>query len=65
MRIQELRKERGMSQLELAARLGVGQPTVSNWESGYAVPRTQQLPDIARVLQVSIDRLFDEADETH
>ena len=65
MRIKELRKERGLSQLELAARMGVGQTAVSNWESGYALPRTQQLPDLARVLQVSIDRLFDEADETH
>ena len=65
MRIKELRKERGMSQMELAARLGVGQTAVCNWESGYALPRTQQLPDIARVLQVSIDRLFDEADGTN
>lgn len=60
MRIKELRRNAGMSQLQLAAGMGVAQNCVSQWETEVALPRTRQLPDLARVLGVEISELFDE-----
>lgn len=59
--IERLRKKRGMTQTELAAVLGVSQANISMWESGEALPRTDKLPALARILSCTIDELF--ADE--
>ena len=56
-RIQELRKQRGMSQEALGDALGVSRQAVSKWENG-GVPDTYLLPTISKVLGVSIDALF-------
>lgn len=58
MRIRELRSKSEMSQSNLASEMGVAQTTVSQWELEIALPRTRQLPDLARVLGCSIDELF-------
>lgn len=58
MRIRDLRIAKSMSQCELAVNCGVSQSVISQWESGVALPRTRQLPDLARVLGCSIDELF-------
>lgn len=58
MRIRDLRIAINMSQCELAADCGVSQSVVSQWETGTTLPRTRQLPDLARVLGCSIDELF-------
>lgn len=58
MRIKELRKQANKTQMQLAAEMGVAQNCVSGWETGVALPRTRQLPDLARVLGCSIDELF-------
>lgn len=39
--IRRMREARGLTQAELAARLGVGQRTVGNWERGETVPRNR------------------------
>lgn len=44
------REELGLDQAELGRRVGVGQQTVSRWESGRAVPRPDRLPALAEVL---------------
>lgn len=64
MRIKELRLERGMDQVNFAARMGVSQSTVSEWERELYLPKARQLPLLARVLGCSIDELFapDETD---
>lgn len=63
MRIKDLRIESKMSQAELANGMGVLQNTVSQWESEVALPRTRQLPDLAKLLGCTISDLFAEPEE--
>ena len=58
MRVRALRKAAGMSQNQLAECMGVAQNCVSQWETETALPRTRQLPDLARALNCSIDEPF-------
>ena len=58
MRVRALRKAAGMSQNQLAECMGVAQNCVSQWETETALPRTRQLPDLAKALNCSIDELF-------
>lgn len=60
LRIRELRQARGLSQARVAADMGVSKPSVCKWETGVSVPRTEILPQLARVLGCSIDELFDD-----
>lgn len=60
MRIKELRVAAGMTQGELAAGMGVNQNTISQWEHEVVLPRTRQLPELARLLGVSFNELFAE-----
>lgn len=62
MRIKELRVAAGITQGELAIGMSVNQNTISQWEHEVVLPRTRQLPDLARLLGVSINELFAEAD---
>lgn len=45
--------------MDLAADMGVNQTTVSMWETEGALPKTRQLPALARVLGVPISELFE------
>ena len=60
MKIKELRKEKCLSQCELAELLSVQRSTVAKWETGRTFPRTEQLPKLARALNCTIDELFGE-----
>lgn len=63
-RVQELRKERGMSLTELAERAGVAKSYISSLERDIQKnPSIQFLEKIANVLKVPVDRLI-EQDET-
>lgn len=62
MRIKELRVAAGMTQGELAAGMGVNQNTISQWEHEVVLPRTRQLPELARLLGVNFNELFANAD---
>lgn len=52
LQIKQWRLDAGLTQDELAARLGVKQQTISDWESGRARPTVTRAPDIARHLGV-------------
>ena len=54
-----LRKDKGMTQAELAQLLGVTNKAVSKWETGEAMPETSLLIPIARIFGVSVDELLD------
>lgn len=54
-RIAELRKERGLSQKELASAIGVHQTSVSQWETGKTNPDFGSLCDLCSFFDLSID----------
>lgn len=56
--IQTLRKGRGLSQKELAGRLGVSFQAVSKWETGENLPDTAILLDLASELDTTTDKLL-------
>ena len=55
------RKARGLSQEELASRLGVSRQAVSKWESGASDPSTTNLLALAKLFGVSAEELLKEA----
>jgi transcriptional regulator with XRE-family HTH domain len=62
MKIRELRENMGLTQQQLASRCGVAQSVVSAWEAEINLPRTKQLPHLAKILDVPIEDLFEEQD---
>ena len=62
-RIKAARKAKGMSQENLAEKLGVSFQAVSTWEQGKFIPDSDHLPALAKELELSLDALF--AEEEH
>lgn len=56
--IAKRRKEKGMTQGELAERLSVSNKTISKWETGVGLPDISILVDLASVLDISVDDLL-------
>lgn len=56
--IAALRKERGMTQLELAGQLGVTDKAVSKWERGLSCPDLYTFPRLAEILGASVEELM-------
>lgn len=56
--IRQYRKEAGMTQEEMADRLGVTAPAVNKWENGNSNPDIELLAPIARLLHISLDTLM-------
>jgi transcriptional regulator with XRE-family HTH domain len=56
--IKRLRKEKGLSQEQMAERLHVTRQTVSAWERGVAQPGLDTLEEIARALEAEPERLL-------
>ena len=57
-RIKELRKEFGLSQVELAMRMEVTKQTISNWENENIQPSIDMLVGLANVFNVTTDYLL-------
>ena len=57
-RIKELRKEFGLSQVELATRMEVTKQTISNWENENIQPSIDMLVDLANIFNVTTDYLL-------
>jgi len=60
-RLKDAREQRGISQRELADRVGKTQSAISNYEAGTSLMHIIELPDFARVLDVSIGYFFGES----
>lgn len=56
--IRKYRKEKDITQEEMAKRLGVTAPAVNKWENGNSLPDVSLLSPIARLLNISIDTLL-------
>lgn len=56
--IADLRKQKGITQEQLALALNISPQAVSKWETNTSLPDTQTLPLIAEYFEVSVDYLF-------
>lgn len=56
--IAELRKTHGMTQLQLAEKLGVSDKTVSRWECGKGMPELSILMPLCEVLEINVNELL-------
>ncbi|MCR4961844.1 MAG: helix-turn-helix transcriptional regulator [Lachnospiraceae bacterium] len=56
-KLYELRKQKGLSQEELANRLNVSRQTVSKWEVGESAPDMEKLAAISELFDISLDEL--------
>lgn len=57
-KLQMLRKEKGMSQEDLADRLTVSRQAISKWESAQAYPETEKLIALSNLFSVTVDELL-------
>ena len=56
--ISTLRKEKGMTQKDLADRLSITDKAVSKWERNLAFPDTATVPGLAEILGISVEELM-------
>ena len=57
--VAELRKEKGMTQLQLAEKLNVTDKAVSRWETGKNFPDIEIFEDLSKILEVSVSELLE------
>lgn len=58
MTIRQRRKEKGLTQIDLAKLMNVNQTAVSQWERGIVMPRMKKCIKLARILECSVDEIF-------
>lgn len=56
--ISSKRKEKNITQSELAERLNITDRAISKWENGVCLPDASNMPDLCKVLDISINDLF-------
>ena len=57
-KLQELRKQKGLTQQELAKEIFVSRTAISKWESGRGYPNIDSLKRIAKLFSITIDQLL-------
>jgi transcriptional regulator with XRE-family HTH domain len=62
-KLKEARKKAGLSQEQFAEKLSVSRSAVAKWESDRGMPDVNNLKVMARLLDVSVDYLLDEAEK--
>ena len=62
--ISTLRKEKKMTQLELAEKMGVTDKAVSKWERDLSFPDINSIPKLAEIFEISVDELMQIKTET-
>jgi transcriptional regulator with XRE-family HTH domain len=61
--LRKIREFRGLTLSELAKRSGVGQSTLSQWESGKHKPRFEQLKKVLDALGITHEQLYEDFDD--
>ncbi len=56
--ISSKRKEKNMTQSELAERLNITDRAISKWENGVCLPDASNMPDLCKILNITINDLF-------
>ena len=64
-KIVETRKQKGLTQEDLAELIGVSAQTISKWENAVTMPDILLLPVIANIFEITIDELFNESRKKH
>lgn len=62
-RLKDLRRQAGLTQVDVAEKLGISQPAYASWERGIKKPTQENLVKIAQVLNVSVDYLVGNSEE--
>lgn len=62
-KIGQIRKERGLSQEDLAERLGISRQAVAKWEAGVSYPDVDNLIALSSIFQISIDSMLKSEEE--
>ena len=62
-RIKQLRKQKGLTQKEMAEAVGVGVSNVAMWESGKRTPSFKLLNDLSDLFDTSIDYILGTSDD--
>lgn len=60
LQIKKMRLAAGMTQAELAEGIGVTRSAVALWETGRKYPRSRDIPQIAHLLNCSIEELYEQ-----
>ncbi|MBL1229344.1 helix-turn-helix transcriptional regulator [Enterococcus sp. BWB1-3] len=56
--LSQYREAKGISQIELAEKMGVTQQCISSWQTGRTFPKPYQMKQLSEILEVSIEELF-------
>lgn len=62
-RLKDLRRQAGLTQVDVAEKLGISQPAYASWERGVKKPTQENLVKIAQILNVSMDYLVGNSEE--
>lgn len=57
-RLKNLRKDAGLTQVDVANKLGISQPAYASWERGIKKPTQENLVKLSKILYVSVDYLL-------
>lgn len=57
-KIKSIREQLGMTQAEVARKLGLTRSSINGWEMGLSVPSTQYIVELAKLFNVSTDYLL-------
>ena len=57
--IYRLRKEKQLTQKELANQIGISDKTISKWERGLGCPDVSLLKDLSEIFQINIEKILD------
>ena len=58
-RFQRLRKEKNLTQEDIASKINITPQSISKWENDLSAPDISILPELAKILEVSLDEDYD------